>query len=65
MHGRREGNAGGARREAGGGARGGADEEAPAVVGDLGLGQRVEVGADLGPGAVTAERGDAALQLGP
>ena len=49
LHGRRQGDAGGADGKAGGGARGGSDEEAPAVVDDLGLGRRVEVGADLGP----------------
>jgi hypothetical protein len=47
--GRRQGDADGVEREAGGGARGAADEEAPAVVDDLGLGQGVEVGANLGP----------------
>jgi hypothetical protein len=33
-------------------------------VDDLGLGQRVQVGEDLGPRAVAAEHGDALLQLG-
>ena len=60
----RQGDAGGAECQAGGGARGGADEEALVVVGDLGLGQRVEIGEDLGPRAGAAERGDALLQLG-
>ena len=45
----RQGDAGGAEREAGSGARAGADEEALVVVIDLGLGQRIEVGEDLGP----------------
>ena len=47
--GRRQGDTGGAERKAGSGARAGADEEALVVVIDLGLGQRVEVGEDLGP----------------
>ena len=41
---------------------GGADHEALAVLFDLGLGQRVAVGDDLGPGAHAAESGDAVVE---
>jgi hypothetical protein len=44
-------DAGGAQREACGGAWGGTSQEAFAVVLDLGLGQGVDVGDNLGPGA--------------
>jgi hypothetical protein len=44
----RKGDADGAQGEAGGGTR---SEEALAVVLDRSLGQRVEIGDDLGPGA--------------
>ena len=44
--------------------RGAARTKMLAVVGDLGLAQRVKVGADRGPGAGAAERRDALLQLG-
>ena len=40
----------------------GAGHEALAVVLDLGFGQRVEMGDDLGPRACSAERGDAVIQ---
>src|SRR5918996_1552286 len=64
LNGGRQGDAGGAERQAGGRARGGADEEALVVVGDVGLGQGVEVGENLGPGCRAAEFGDALLELG-
>ena len=51
-----------AQGEAGGGTRGGANDKALAVVLDLGLGQRIEIGNDLRPGAGWSERGDAVLQ---
>jgi hypothetical protein len=63
-NGERQGDACGAEREAGGGARAGADEEVLVVVGDLGLGQGIEVGENLGPGCLAAEVGDALLELG-
>jgi len=40
----------------------GADGEALAVVPDLGLGERIQIGDDFRPGAGAAERGDAVLQ---
>ena len=58
----RQRNAGRAQGEAGGGTRGGADDEALAFVIDLGLGQGIQIGDDLGPGAGSAERGDAIFQ---
>ena len=62
---RRQGDAEGGKREAGGGTRGGAQLEALAVLFDFGLGERVEVGDDGGPrgaGAIV-RRGEAVLQL--
>ena len=49
-HGGRQGDAGGAQRQARGGAGRRAQDETLPVLFDLGLGQRVEVGEDLGPG---------------
>ena len=46
----RQGNSGRAQGEAGGGTRGGADDEALAFVIDLGLGQAIQIGDALGPG---------------
>ena len=60
--GRRQRDAGGTQGEAGGGTRRGADDEAFAVVRDLGLGQRIEIGDGLRPGAGATERGNAILQ---
>ena len=48
--------------EAGGGAWSGADGEALAVLLDLSLGERIQIGDDFRPGAGAAERGDAVLQ---
>ena len=62
-HGRREGDTGGAQSEAGGGARGGADEEDLAVVLELGLGQGIEVGDDLRPGRRRAQGSNAVFQF--
>ena len=62
---RRQGDAEGGKREAGRGTRSGAQQEAFAVLFDLGLGQRVEVSDDGGPrgaGAV-AHGGEAVFQL--
>src|SRR5271156_3827352 len=65
-------DAGGAKGEAGGGARRRAQEKALAVLLNLGLGQRVEVGDNIGPGAAfccvavgswLAQIGDAVLEL--
>ena len=61
-HGRRQRHAGSTQSESGGGTRRRANDEAFAVVLDLGLRQRVEIGNDLGPGACAIERCDAALQ---
>src|SRR5271166_726952 len=47
--GRRERDTGRAQGQAGGGTRGGADDEAFAVAFDLGLGQGIQIGDDLGP----------------
>jgi hypothetical protein len=52
--GRRQGDAEGGERERGGGARGRAQQEALAVLCDLGLGERVEIGDDVGPGSAGA-----------
>src|SRR5258705_12452277 len=49
-------------REAGGGMRRGANDEAFAVVLDFGLGQGIQIGDDRRPGAHAAERDDAILQ---
>ena len=49
--GRRQRDAGRSQGEAGGRTRGGADDEAFAIVLDLGLGQRIQIGDDLRPGA--------------
>jgi hypothetical protein len=40
----------------------GTDDEALALLLDLGLGQQIEIGNDLGPGPGWAERGDAVFQ---
>ena len=48
--------------EAGGGAWSGADDEALAVLLDLGLRERGQIGDDFRPGAGSAERGNAVLQ---
>src|SRR5208282_2897623 len=64
LHARRQRDAGGAQRQAGRGAWSGAEEEALTLLLDLGLGQRVEIGEDLGPRAVAAECGDAIVQGG-
>jgi hypothetical protein len=48
-HGRRQRDAGGAQRETGGRPWRGAQQEALAVVLDLGLGQRIEIGDDFRP----------------
>ena len=50
-HGRWQGDACGTEREAGRGARGGADDEALLAVLDQGFGEGIEIGQDLGPGA--------------
>src|SRR5271165_475304 len=63
--GRRQCETEGGKRKAGGGARGGAQEKALAVLLDLGLGQRVQVGDDggpRGPGAAGCG-GEAIIQL--
>ena len=62
---RREGDAEGGKGERGAGARGGAQEEALAVLFDLGLGERVEVGHHRRPGGASAgaRRVEAVLQL--
>ena len=49
-HGRRQGDAEGGERAAGGGTRRRAQQEALAVLFDLRFGQRVQVGDDLWPG---------------
>src|SRR3974377_2474117 len=61
-HGRRQRDAGRTEGEAGGRTWRGANDEAFAVVLDLGLGQRVEIGDDLRPGTRAPKRGDAVLQ---
>src|SRR5208337_2094802 len=62
---RRQGDAEGGEGKAGSGARGGAQEEAFAVLLDLGLGERVQVGHHGGPGGggAGARRVEAVLQL--
>src|ERR1700753_243899 len=65
-HGGWQGDAGGAQRQARGGAGRRAQDETLPVLFDLGLGQGVEVGEDLGPGRPWrgfADRGDAVLQF--
>jgi hypothetical protein len=52
----RQGDAGGAQRQARGGAGRRAQDETLPVLFDLGLGQRVEVGEDLGPASMTFAR---------
>jgi hypothetical protein len=52
----------GTQGEAGGGTWGGAYHEALAVLLDLGLGQRIQIGDDPRPGPRAAERSDAVLQ---
>jgi tetratricopeptide (TPR) repeat protein len=54
VHRRRQGHAGGPQGQAGGRARRRADNEAFAVVLDLGLGQRIQIGDDLRPGGGAA-----------
>src|SRR5271166_3235857 len=63
--GRWQGDAEGGEREGGGGTRGGAQQEALAVLFDLGLGERVEIGDDVGPGGAGAGAGagEAVFQL--
>src|SRR5208337_3333533 len=61
--GRWQGDAEGGEREGGGGTRGGAQQEALAVLFDLGLGERVEIGDDVGPGDAGAGAGEAVFQL--
>jgi hypothetical protein len=61
-YGCREGDAGNAESETGGGPRRRAKHEARAVMLDFGLGQRIEIGNDLGSGAGASERCDAILQ---
>ena len=58
----RQRDAGCTEREAGGGMRRGANDEAFAVVLDFGLGQGIRIGDDRRPGAHAAERDDAILQ---
>src|SRR6516164_6311883 len=53
-HGRRQRHAGSTQSESGGGTRRRANDEAFAVVLDLGLRQRIEIGNDLGPGGYAA-----------
>jgi hypothetical protein len=50
----RQGDAGGAQVETGGGARRRAQEKMLAVLFDLGLGHRVEVDENIGPGTVVS-----------
>ena len=58
----RKRDADGAQGKTGGGTGGGTGDEALAVVLDFGLGERVEIGDDLGPGACAADRGDPVIQ---
>ena len=60
----RQGNSGRAQGEAGGGTRGGADDEALAFVLDLGFGQGIQIGDDFRPGAGATEPGNAIFQRG-
>jgi hypothetical protein len=60
-YGGRQGNAGGLKRQARRRAWGGRDEEAVIVLLDFGLGQRLEIGQNVGPGEGAAEGGDAIL----
>src|SRR3974390_2650691 len=62
-HGGRQRDAGGGERETGGGTRWRAQQEAFVVLLDLGLGERVEIGENVRPGALATEVGDALLQL--
>src|SRR3974390_208800 len=62
-HGGRQRDAGGGERETGGGTRWRAQQEAFVVLLDLGLGERVEIGENVRPGALATEVGDARLQL--
>src|SRR5262245_16990814 len=60
--GRWQRDAGCTQGQAGGRARWRADDEAFAVVLDFGLGQRIQIGDDLGPGARATERRNTVLQ---
>jgi hypothetical protein len=60
--GRRQRDTGSAQGEAGGGTWCPANDEAFAVIVDLGLGQRIQIDDDVRPGAHAAERGNALLQ---
>src|ERR1700687_4671603 len=62
-HGGRQRDTGGGERETGGGTRWRAQQEAFVVLLDLGLGERVEVGENVRPGALATKVGDALLQL--
>src|SRR6516165_10694155 len=62
-HGGRQRDAGGGERETGGGTWWRAQQEAFVVLRDLGLGERVEIGKNVRPGALATEVGDALLQL--
>src|ERR1700686_4886150 len=62
-HGGRQRDAGGGERETGRGTRWRAQQEAFVVLLDLGLGERVEIGENVRPGALATEVGDALLQL--
>jgi hypothetical protein len=61
-NGRGKSNTGSAQGKTGGRTRCRAKHKALAVVLDLGLCQRIEIGNDLGPGACAIKRGDAVLQ---
>src|SRR5437016_14384354 len=61
---RRQCDAGRSQGQAGGGAWRGSDNEALAVVLDLDLGQRIQIGDDFWPGAHAAEHSNVRLQRG-
>ncbi len=62
-HGGRQRDAGCGERKTGGGTRWRAQQEAFVVLLDLGLGEGVEIGENVRPGALATEVGDALLQL--
>src|ERR1700687_5837659 len=62
-HGGRQRDTGGGEGDTDGGARWRAQQEAFVVLLDFGLGERVEVGENVRPGALATKVGDALLQL--
>src|ERR1700674_4353678 len=64
-HGGRQRDTGGGERETGGGTRWRAQQEAFVVLLDLGLGERVEIGENVRPGAVATKVGELPPHMAP